>query len=150
MFMIVQQCEECAKKGKKVYCNCCTLHADFFHVHGYGSGNIDGLPNGNQIELMIKAYTWNDVIEYVKNNFFDNRPRSDLNINCEKDYAYIEEKPDVQVRPDGAINVVNQSGKKNLLGFKVYLIDRDSLSQSQTFKGQNVYDLTSNNARADK
>jgi hypothetical protein len=99
---------------------------------------------------MIKAYTWNDVIEYIKNNFFGNRSRSDLNINCEKDYAYIEEKLDVQVRPDGAINVVNQSGKKNLLGFKVYLIDRDSLVQSQIFKDRNVYDLTSNNIRADK
>jgi hypothetical protein len=149
MSMIVQQCEECAKKGKKVYCNRCTLRADYFHVHGYGSGNIDGLLNGNQSELIIKAYTWNDVIEYIKNIFFGNRFRTDLNINCEKDYAYIEEKPDVQVRPDGAINVVNQSGKKNQLGFKVYLIDRDNILESQTFKDRNVYDLTSNNTRAD-
>jgi hypothetical protein len=147
--MIVQQCEECAKKGKKVYCNCCTLRADYFHVHGYGSGNIDGLPSGKQIELIIKAYTWNDVIEYIKNIFFGNPSRTDLNINCEKDYAYIEEKRDVQGRPHGAINVVNQSGKKNLLGFKVYLIDRDNILQSQTFKDRKVYDLTSNNTRAD-
>jgi hypothetical protein len=145
MSMIVQQCEECAKKGKKVYCNCCTLRADYFHVHGYGSGNIDGLPSGKQIELIIKAYTWNDVIEYIKNIFFGNPSRTDLNINCEKDYAYIEEKRDVQGRPHGAINVVNQSGKKNLLGFKVYLIDRDNILQSQTFKDRNVYDLTRSN-----
>lgn len=148
--MIVEQCEECAKKGKKIYCNYCTLHADFFHVYGYGSGNIDGLPNGNQIELIIKAYTWNDVIEYIKNVFFGNRSRSDLNINCEKDYAYIEEMPDVQIRPDAAINFVNQSGKKNLLGFKVYLIDRDSLLQPQTLKDRDVCDLTSNNTSAGK
>jgi hypothetical protein len=145
MSMIVQQCEECAKKGKKVYCNCCTLRADYFHVHGYGSGNIDGLRNGKQIELIIKAYTWNDVIEYIKNIFFGNPSGTDLNINCEKDYAYIEEKRDVQGRPHGAINVVNQSGKKNLLGFKVYLIDRDNILQSQTFKDRNVYDLTRSN-----
>jgi hypothetical protein len=147
MSMIVQQCEECAKKGKKAYCNCCTLRADYFHVHGYGSRSTDGLPNGSQIELIIKAYTWNDVIEYIKNTFFGTRSRTDLNINCEKDYAYIEEN--VQVRPDGAINYVRQSGKKNVFGFKIYLINSDDLLQSQTFKDLNVYDLTSNNTRDD-
>ena len=145
--MIVQQCEECAKKGKKAYCNCCTLRADYFHVLGYGSSNIDGLPNGTQIELMIKAYTWSDVIEYIKNTFFGTRSRTDLTINCEKDYAYIEE--DMRVRPDGAINYIRQSEKKNVFGFKMFLIDRDDQLQSNTFKDLNVYDLTRHNTRDD-
>ena len=38
----------------------------------------------------IKAYTWNDVLNFVKNKYF--KENSDLNINCEKDFAYIERK----------------------------------------------------------
>ena len=39
----------------------------------------------------IKAYVWHDVIEYVKNNLLLNGS-TNLNINCEKDFAYIDEK----------------------------------------------------------
>ena len=43
------------------------------------------------IKGRIKAYTWHDVLEYIKDNFFDDRIRGNLNINCEKDFAYLEE-----------------------------------------------------------
>jgi hypothetical protein len=140
--MIVQQCEECAKKSKKAYCNRCILRADYFHIQGYGSRHIEGKSNGNWLELITKAYTWNDVIEYIRNTFFGNCSRAELNINCEKDFAYIEENLDVQDKTDGPLNNILESRKMNLIGFKVYLIDRDNPVQSQVVNNQNLYDLT--------
>ena len=141
--MIVQQCEDCERKGKKVYCNSCTLRADYFDVYSYGRSNINDQSDRGQVELRIKAYTWNDVLEYLRNNFFDNRSKNDLNINCEKDYAYIEEKQAEQVKLDSSCNAgARELEKENLMGFKVYFIDRDKLIESQTLKERDVYDLT--------
>jgi hypothetical protein len=142
--MIVKQCEDCERKGKKVYCNRCTLRADYFDVSSYDRSNINDQTDRGQIELRIKAYTWNDVLEYIRNNFFDNRSKNDLNINCEKDYAYIEEKHAEQVKLDSSSNAgARELEKENLMGFKVYFIDRDKLLESQTLKDRDVYDLTS-------
>ncbi|HEY7111091.1 MAG TPA: hypothetical protein VH415_16815 [Nitrososphaeraceae archaeon] len=88
-------------------------------------------PYGNQLEPIIKAYTWNDVIEYIISRFFNNYSRTELNINCEKDFAFVEEKPNVQ-------------GKTDLMGFKVYLIDRDN----RNLNDRNLHDLTSNITQA--
>ena len=33
----MQQCENCTKKGKNVYCNNCTKKADYFDVYSYDS-----------------------------------------------------------------------------------------------------------------
>jgi hypothetical protein len=129
--MIIQQCAECAMKGKKVYCKCCTLRADYFRIQGYGNSKMASKPYGNQLEPIIKAYTWNDVIEYIISRFFNNYSRTELNINCEKDFAFVEEKPIVQ-------------GKTDLMGFKVYLIDRDN----RNLNDRNLHDLTSNITQA--
>lgn len=141
--MIIQQCEKCAIKGKKVYCNRCTLRADYFQIQSYGSSNMESKPFGNQ--LIIKAYTWNDVIEYIISRFFHNYSRTDLNINCEKDFAFVEEKPNVQGKTNDPINNILESIKMNQVGFKVYLIDRENAN----FNDRNLHDLTTSITQAD-
>src|SRR5207302_1508480 len=61
----------------------------------------------------VKAYSWHDAIEHIKDNFFHNR-NENLNINCEKDFAYLEEKHE-------SIIGDNRDKGENLFGFAIYL-----------------------------
>jgi hypothetical protein len=135
--MIVQQCDNCAKRGKKAYCNNCLLKPDYFDIFRYDP-NSDRFGKGSK-ELRVKAYTWNDVLEYVKNNFFDDKTRNNLNINCEKDFAYLEEKSSGQAKEN---NSVNGLGKGPFLGYKVYLINKDEIFEQSTVKADKFCDLT--------
>src|SRR6266498_472529 len=135
--MIVQPCENCATKGKKAYCNNCILKPDYFDVFRYDTNN-DRFGKGSK-KLRIKAYTWNDVLEHVKNNFFDDQSRSNLVINCEKDFAYIEERLPGQDLDD---NAVKESKKGNFLGYKVYLINKDEIPEYLTVEESDFCDLT--------
>jgi hypothetical protein len=85
--MIEQQCDNRNNKGKNIYCNRCIKVADYFDVYKYQASRFD---KGRLIGR-INAYVWHDVIEYVKNNLLLNGS-TNLNINCEKDFAYIDEK----------------------------------------------------------
>jgi hypothetical protein len=86
--MTIQQCNNCNKKGKNVYCNNCIKSPDYFDVYKY---NDDDRFDKGRLIGTIKAYTWNEAIKYIKNRFFSHRSKEDLIINCEKDFTYLEE-----------------------------------------------------------
>ena len=85
--MITKQCDNCAPKGKNFYCNACDKTAELFYIYSYYINRF----SENTLMGRMKAFTWHDVLEYVRNNFFHN-PSGELDINCEKNFAYIEEK----------------------------------------------------------
>jgi hypothetical protein len=105
--VIEQQCENCSKNGKNVYCNNCIKVAEYFEVFKYriDNNNNSRFGKGGQPTDRIKAYTWHDAIEYVKCNYFEKKSKENLNINCEKDFAYLEEI----------------DNNENLLGYSIYL-----------------------------
>jgi hypothetical protein len=82
----------------------------------------------------IKAYTWHDAIESIKSNFFHNQSKN-FNINCEKDFAYVEEK-------NTESTAMENNGKENLLGYKLYLNKEGEKSESSSIKDENLWDLT--------
>jgi hypothetical protein len=82
----------------------------------------------------ITAYTWRDAIEYTKSNFFHNQSKN-FNINCEKDFAYVEEK-------NTESTAMENNGKENLLGYKLYLNKEGDKSESSSIKDENLWDLT--------
>jgi hypothetical protein len=134
--MIIQQCENCAKKGKNVYCNNCTKKADYFDIYSYDSSTRS---DKGHIIGRIKAYTWHDALEYIKDNFFDDCNKSNLNINCEKDFAYLEE---IAAEQNTINSSKGKSQRENKLGYKVYLINEDKSFASPTFKDSIFWDLT--------
>lgn len=85
---IILQCEKCRQISKKTYCGECKKSIDYFEVFEYNNEAIDH--EAREPIERIKAYTWSDVLNFVKNKYF--LETSDLNINCEKDFAYIEKK----------------------------------------------------------
>ncbi len=87
---IIQQCEACNKIGKNRYCNSCIKSIDYFDVIRYKNNNINNRFANGETLGKIKAYTWHDAIEFIKNNFYHDQ--NNLNINCEKEFAYVEEK----------------------------------------------------------
>jgi hypothetical protein len=92
--VIEQQCENCNKKGKNVYCDNCIKVAEYFEVFKYSIDNNNRFGKG-------------DAIEYVKCNYFEKKSKENLNINCEKDFAYLEE--------------IDNNNNENLLGYSIYL-----------------------------
>jgi hypothetical protein len=56
----------------------------------YKNNNDSRFGKDGQPTDRIKAYTWHDAIEYVKYNYFEKKSKENLNINCEKDFAYLE------------------------------------------------------------
>ena len=64
--VIEQQCENCSKKGKNVYCNNCIKVAEYFEVFKYSIDNNSNSRFGksSQPTDRIKAYTWHDAIDY--------------------------------------------------------------------------------------
>jgi len=61
----------------------------------------------------FKAYTWHDVLEFVRYNFFHHLS-GDLNVDCEKEFAYIERKISNQ-------KTENYNKEIDPLGYKIYL-----------------------------
>ena len=87
--VIILQCEKCRQISKKTYCGECKKSIDYFEVFEINKEAAADHDTREPIER-IKAYTWSDVLNFVKNKYF--QEDTDLNINCEKDFAFIEKK----------------------------------------------------------
>jgi hypothetical protein len=133
--MIIHQCQSCAEKGKHAYCNKCVKSGDYYDVYKYAEDKESRFRKGKMIGT-IKAYTWHDAIEHIKDNFFHNCS-ANLNINCEKDFAYLEEKPESIVRDDR-----DNGAAENPLGYTIYLNNEGNESGSLSSLKENFWDLT--------
>jgi hypothetical protein len=133
--MIIHQCQSCAEKGKHAYCNKCVKLGDYYDVYKYAEDKESRFRKGKMIGT-IKAYTWHDAIEHIKDNFFHNCS-ANLNINCEKDFAYVEEKRESIVRDDR-----DNGAAENPLGYKIYLNNEGNESGSLSSLKENFWDLT--------
>lgn len=132
--MIIKQCHECAKKGKNFYCNSCDKTAESFDIYSYHANRM----SENSLIGRMKAYTWHDVLEYIKNNFFHDLS-GELNIDCEKDFAYIEKKPSENV----SSNISNdKSGIEHPVGYKIFLNKDGTIPLVTTTKLVDFWDLT--------
>lgn len=107
---IIEQCKECSKIGKNRYCNNCIKSIDYFDVIKYNNNN-NRFADGELIGK-IKSYTWNDAIEFIKNNFYFET--NNLDVNCEKEFAYIEIKTNF-------ISTDNGIKKEDYPSYKIYL-----------------------------
>jgi hypothetical protein len=86
----------------------------------------------------MKAYTWHDVLDYIKSNFFYELS-GELNIDCEKDFAYIEKK----ISENVSSNISNnKSGSEHPVGYKIFLNKDDTTSLVTTTKSVDFWDLT--------
>lgn len=131
--MINKQCDNCAKEGKNFYCNECDKTAEFFDVYSY---DIDKTSKKSLIGR-FKAYTWHDVLEYIRYDFFHGLS-GDLNQDCEKDFAYIERKLSDQ---STANRRTEKAYSENPIGYKIYL-NKDKKSMEDTPKVGGFWDLT--------
>ena len=129
--MIIQQCSNCVEKGKNAYCNNCVKSGDYYDICKYAVHNNNRFNKGEKIGI-IKAYSSHDAIEHIKDNFFDNR-NENVNINCEKDFAYLEEKHEPIIGE-------HRNKGENLLGFAIYL--NTKRSESGSLSSLNFWDLT--------
>jgi hypothetical protein len=128
--VIEQQCENCSKKGKNIYCNNCIKVAEYFEVFKYSIDNNNSnsrFGKSGQPTDRIKAYTWHDAIEYIKCNYFEKKNKENLNINCEKDFAYLEEI---------------DNNNENLLGYSIYLNKEVGVKSSSLLRDEDFCDLT--------
>ncbi|HZD82267.1 MAG TPA: hypothetical protein VE076_05245 [Nitrososphaeraceae archaeon] len=131
--VIEQQCENCSKKGKNVYCNNCIKAAEYFEVFKYSiddnNNSNSRFGKGGQPTDRIKAYTWHDAIEYVKCNYFEKKSKENLNIDCEKDFAYLEE--------------IDNNNSENLSGYSIYLNKEvGAVKSSSLLRDEDFCDLT--------
>lgn len=131
--MINKQCDNCAKKGKNFYCNACDIASEYFDIYSYYTNKM----SKNFLIGRMKAYTWHDVLEYIKNNFFYDKS-VDLNIDCEKDFAYIEKKLSDQVISNRR---ADKADSKDPKGYKIYL-NKNNKSIVGTSKVGDFWDLT--------
>ena len=106
---IILQCEKCRQISKKTYCGECKKSIDYFEVFEYNDETI--VTESREPIERIKAYTWNDVLNFVRNKYFEEN--SDLNINCEKDFAYIEKK--------ALRNTSNMNSMIDKSGYRIFL-----------------------------
>ncbi len=107
--VIILQCEKCRQISKKNYCEECKKSIDYFEVFEYN--NETTVPETKEPKERIKAYTWSDVLNFVKNKYF--QENSDLNINCEKDFAYIEKK--------ALRDASDMNSKIDKVGYRIFL-----------------------------
>ena len=127
--VIEQQCENCIKKGKNIYCNNCIKVAEYFEVFKYSIDNNNKRFDKGQPTDRIKAYTWHDAIEYVKCNYFEKKSKENLNINCEKDFSYLEE--------------IDNNNSENLSGYSIYLNKEvGAVKSSSLLRDEDFCDLT--------
>ena len=132
--MIIKQCHDCAQKGKNIYCNICDKTAESFDIYSYYANRR----SENSLIGRMKSYTWHDVLEYIKNNFFYDLS-GELNIDCEKDFAYIEKKLSENV----SSNISNEkSSSKHPVGYKIFLNKEDTARLVPSTNSGNFWDLT--------
>jgi len=105
--MITKQCNNCAKKGKNSYCKACDKTSELFNIYSYYT---DKSSEHSWIG-MIKAFTWHDVLEHIKDNFFCDLS-TELYVNCKNDFAYIEKK---------SYRNTDSSASERSIGYKIYL-----------------------------
>ena len=128
---IILQCEKCIQISKKTYCGECTKSIDYFEVFEYN--NETTIHETKEPIERIKAYTWSDVLNFVKNKYF--QENSDLNINCEKDFAYIEKKA---LRDASSMNSIIDK-----LGYRIFLNKNISTElRNSSSPGKFITDIT--------
>ena len=131
--MINKQCHNCARQGKNFYCNACDKTPEFFDIYSYYINRT----SKNFLIGRFKAYTWHDVIEFIRYNFFHDLT-GDLNVDCEKEFAYIERKLSNQSIPNHSIEK-EYSGDP--IGYKIYL-NKDKKPIEDAPKVGGFWDLT--------
>ena len=141
--MIIQQCDTCDKKGKSVYCDSCNKVADYFDVYSY----IDRHSNDMKLVGTIKAYTWHESLEFVKNTLFTDYDKKDLTINCEKEFAFVEKsKPMISNKKQRIGDDNNKDdivSEEELMGYKIYLSKANKINEPFFAEGKNNFrDLT--------
>ncbi|MER5174468.1 MAG: hypothetical protein ABJB76_12730 [Candidatus Nitrosocosmicus sp.] len=131
---IIQQCVECNKIGKNSYCINCIKSIDYFNVIRYNNNNNNRFADGEAIGK-IKAYTWHDAIEFIKNNFYHDQ--NNLDINCEKEFAFVEQKPNLISKNNG------NKKEEDFLSYKIYL-NKDGKNELNLspLSGKNIWDAT--------
>src|SRR6478736_4039162 len=90
--MINKQCHNCARQGKNFYCNACDKTPEFFDIYSY-------------------------YINRTSKNFFHDLT-GDLNVDCEKEFAYIERKLSNQSTGNHSIE---KEYSEVPIGYKIYL-----------------------------
>jgi hypothetical protein len=142
--MIIQQCDICNKKGKSVYCDSCTKVADYFDVYAY----IDRHSMNMKLVGTIKAYTWHQSLEYIKDTFFTDYEKKDLTINCEKEFAFVEKyNPMISNKKQRIADNDNKDddivSDEVLMGYKIYLSKESKINEHLMAEGKNNFrDLT--------
>ncbi len=131
--MINRQCDNCAKQGKNFYCNACDKTADFFDIYSYYINRT----SKNSLIGGFKAYTWHDVLEFIRYNFFHD-PSDELKVDCEKEFAYIERKLSNQIT---ANHSMEKEYSEDPLGYKIYLNKDKKLIEDEPKVG-GFWDLT--------
>jgi len=128
---IILQCEKCRQISKKTYCGECKKSIDYFEVFEYNNEATDH--EAREPIERIKAYTWSDVLNFVKNKYF--LETSDLNINCEKDFAYIEKKT--------LQDASNLNSMIDQLGYRIFLNKNIPIElNNSTSPGKFITDIT--------
>ena len=126
---IITQCSECKEVGKKMYCKDCEKSLDYFEVFEHNQRNITTLIH------IIKAYTWNDVIKFVKDKYF--KDQNNLIFDCEKDFAFLKK----QNKSD---KLLTEPVKQSTI-YKIYLRNENDLSINKNTSILNMLiDLTKN------
>lgn len=131
--MINKQCHNCARQGKNFYCNACDKTSEFFDIYSYYINRT----SKNSLIGRFKAYTWHDVLEFIRYNFFHDLS-GDLNVDCEKEFAYIERKLSNQSTPNHSIE---KEYSEDPIGYKIYL-NKDKKPIEDAPKVGGFWDLT--------
>jgi hypothetical protein len=128
---IIKQCVKCKEVGKKMYCNDCEKSIDYFEIfEDMFDDNHDKI---STLIHTIKAYTWNDVITFVKDEYFEDK--NDLVIDCEKEFAYIE-------RHAKSDTVLTNSSKQSR-SYKIFLKNENDIDfHKKTSVSNELIDLT--------
>ncbi|HKR73982.1 MAG TPA: hypothetical protein VJR94_07710 [Candidatus Nitrosocosmicus sp.] len=129
--VIVKQCVKCKEVGKKMYCNNCQKSIDYFQVFEDVFG--ENYEKKSTLIHTIKAFTWNDVIKFVKDEYF--KDQDDLIIDCEKEFAYLERN----TKSDTSLaNSVKQSSS-----YRIFLKNENDFDlDKNTIVSNMVVDLT--------
>ena len=131
--MINKQCHNCARQGKNFYCNACDKTPEFFDIYSYYINRT----SKNSLIGRFKAYTWHDVLEFIRYNFFHD-PSGELKVDCEKEFAYIERKLSNQ---STANHSIEKEYSEDPIGYKIYL-NKDKKPIEDAPKVGGFWDLT--------
>lgn len=131
---IIKQCLKCNPMGKKIYCKDCEKSTDYFEV--FENVSEDNHHDAPLLIHTIKAYTWNDVIRFVRDKYFE--AQNDPIIDCEKDFAYLQRKSES--------NELLSNPAKLSTSYRIYLIKGNDInSNKNTDMTNKITDLTIHN-----